>query len=373
MPTQYAGLDNYPTQIDVPSDGDAAEGATFAPGYEGLADRTRWLRLRMLNVNTRVTAGSLQNFGACFVPGYDELWVVGEYNSNAQVMKSKNLGLTFARETAIDAAIITNPTHEYGIAANANGDLIVVNSAAHWQSYDRATTTWYADGWTSPGSWTRIVYLPTVDRFVIVGVTGTNLTAQRTPVADIHNANTPTTQIGAAGTWYNFTTGLAVDVATGRVAAVGLSSSQPRVAYSTDAGDNWTTLAGLATTIATPTWADICHGGDGYWYLVVGETSGTHTGEVWRSVDATSWTKVATFTSDFVKCIAGFGAFILGVTAAGSIVSSVDNGATWQRHGFVVEGTPLRIENLHGRAVILTSTKAYVSTDVGSPTGASIA
>lgn len=373
----YAGNETNPTSITLPDDGDVPDAASVNVGFEGLADRTKWLRRKIfsgaVNILSKVAAGAGQNFGACFVPGYDELWVVGEWSTNAQVYISNYFGASYVRQTSIDASIVTNPSHFYGVAANALGDIIVVGSVAHFYARTRSTGAWSADGWTTPGSFTRIVYVPTVDRFVAVGVTGANLTARVSPAADIHNLNNPTTQIGAGGTWDNFTAGLAVDVSTGKVAAVGISSSQPRVAYSTDGGVNFTTLAGLATTIVSPAWVDICHNPGDAWYLTVGESTGTHTGEIWRSTDAITWTKVATFANNFIRCIAGFTELLVGATASGSIVSSVDGGVTWRRCGSIANGTPLlKVENALGRAVFLTTTLTHVSADLGSSIGAAL-
>lgn len=379
MPNLYQGIDtSYPTDIHTPADGEDCDESILDLPLQQLADRSAWLKRRVftgaLDILWRVAVGPAQNFGACYVPGYDEIWIVGEgVSASAQIYKSTNQGPTFTREAAADGAIITNPTFHYGIAANANGDLIAVNSQAHWQSYDRATATWYADGWATPGPWTRIVYVPTLDKFAIVGVTGGNLTAKHTPAADIHNANSPTTQIGGGGTWNNFTTGLAVNPTTGLVVAVGISGGAPRVAYTTDGGDNWTTIAALASLIVAPERVDVCYGGDGYFYLTVGESTGTDTGEVWRSSDAITWTKVATFAANTIHNLAGFGERLVGVTATGSMVTSTDQGVTWKRIGHVTAGTPLKIENCGGRAVLLTSTRADISATLGAELGSAIA
>jgi hypothetical protein len=46
MGTPYNGADNFPVSVTIPSDGDNDEAATFNPAYEGLADRTVWLKNR---------------------------------------------------------------------------------------------------------------------------------------------------------------------------------------------------------------------------------------------------------------------------------------------------------------------------------------
>lgn len=375
MPNLYQGVDtSYPADIHTPADGEDCDESILDLPHQQTADRTAWLKRRMLlspvgiDVAHSVDLAADQNFGACFVPGYDELWVVGEGSgADARTWKSTSMGRSFARETAVDAVLVANPTHQYGIAANEIGDLIIVGSAAHCQSYERATDTWFADGWASVGSWTRIVYLPTLDQFVVVGVTGANLTGKRTDPADIHNMLAPTTQIGGGGTWSNFTTGLAVNPTTGRVVAVGLSTGAPRVAYTTDGGDNWTTIAALVTGVASADYVDVAYGGDGYFYLTVGD-SVLHESEVWRSADGITWTLRVALANEHVRQLAGFGERLVGVTGTnrGALVVSHDGGATWTRTGARVTGTPLKIENVYGRAVICTSTRVETTHYLGS-------
>lgn len=379
MSSTYEGDEtNFPSLLTFLTDGDPSRRAsTWRPGLEGLADRTAWLRRRhfpgSLDIRANASAGAAQNFGACFVPTYDELWVVGEWSTNAQIYKSTQMLSALSRQTSIDAVIVTDPSHFYGVASNANGDVIITGSAAHFYTLQRSTSTWYANGWTTPGPWTRIVYVPTLDKFVAIGTVGGSLTARHTPAADIFNFNMPTTQIGGAGGWGSFTAALAVDVTTGTVVAAGLDTSNKlRIAYSTDGGDNWTTPASLASGIANPSVVDVAHGGDGFFYATISDITGTHECEVWRSPDGSTWTKVATLTANSIRHLAGFSEGLIGITGAGSIVSSVDQGVTWRRCGFVVAGTPLKVENILGRALILTSTMTYLSNDTRTSVGAAI-
>lgn len=372
----YAGNENnYPENIDTPADGEKANAAVFDRPHQNLADRTAWLKRRMLLAPANVdvafasSAGS-QPFGACYVPKYDELWIVGEYNGagpNSNVWTSKNMGRSFTRNTAVDGAVVANPTHMYGIAANANGDLIIVNSAAHWQSYDRALDTWYADGGLALGSWSRIVYAPTLDKFAMIGLSTANMNAHTTNAADIHNPVAPTTAIGGAGTWNNFTNGLAVNPTTGLVVAVGLSGGMPRTPYTADAGANWTTPASLASSIATLTYVDICYSAhDGYFYMTCGDDA-LHLGEVWRSTDGATWTLRATLANDHIRNVQAFGERLVGVTGTNraSVVTSSDGGATWKRTGTQLGSQPHKIVNALGRAAFVCSTIVATSHYLG--------
>lgn len=47
MPSTYNGNDAFPTGITIPSDGDDVEASSFNPAYEGLADRTVFLKNRL--------------------------------------------------------------------------------------------------------------------------------------------------------------------------------------------------------------------------------------------------------------------------------------------------------------------------------------
>lgn len=356
----------YPVNVRTLGDGEDVDEANVGVTAQDLANRTAWLKRRVfkgrIDMLRMSAVCSAQNFGACYVRGFDEAWVVGEYGANAQIYKSTNQNASFTREAAIDG-VLAGATHFYGIAANANGDLIAVNSSTESYAYDRATATWYDDGWSSPGAFTRIVYLPTVDKFVIVGVSGGNLAGRRTNAADIHNILAPTTQITAGG-WSNFTTGLAVNPTTGVVVAAGINAAKPRIAYTTDAGVNWTTLAALAASAITPDLIDVAYGGDGFFYLTVADVVATNTGEIWRSPDGIAWTRVATFAANAIRNLAGFGERLLGATGSGSIVTSIDKGVTWRRCGHVAAGVPLKVENVGGRALILTTTRVDGTADL---------
>src|SRR5215472_15567724 len=47
MSTPYAGVNNFPATIPVPADSDPPNASLFSTPYEGLADRTTWLKNRV--------------------------------------------------------------------------------------------------------------------------------------------------------------------------------------------------------------------------------------------------------------------------------------------------------------------------------------
>jgi hypothetical protein len=47
MPTTYSGADSFPASVTIPSDGDLRNASSVNPAFEGLADRTHFLKVRL--------------------------------------------------------------------------------------------------------------------------------------------------------------------------------------------------------------------------------------------------------------------------------------------------------------------------------------
>lgn len=178
---------------------------------------------------------------------------------------------------------------------------------------------------------------------------------------------------GAGGTFLNNADprfGLAVNKTTGRVVFGAINSANGNIQFAYRDAGGFIYPASLACTIVSPTIVEMSFNEDeGAFYFVVGETSGTNTCEVWRSVDGATWTKQVTITGWALREIAALGAILVAVAAGGDVMYSIDQGASWRIAGIAVSGTPVGVYVGAGRPMIVTSSHIYMGLAAGLPAG----
>lgn len=268
----------------------------------------------------------------------------------------------------------SSPSDGY-ISGDANGVVMVIGKASRYaHRWDGAT--WsdvdvYGAAFTNAA---RVVYDPVNAKFVWVAVSGGGGSGLAyTSNSTDGTGGTWSAPSSITGTWLSNADarfGLAVDKTAGRVVFAGIESGNFRFAYSSNGGSSWTVGAGVATAIPSPTEMHLSwNEEEGAFYFVIGETSGTHSCEVWRSADGSSWTKQATLTGWSLKEIAGLGALLVAVAAGGDVMYSIDQGVTWRIAHIAVSGTPVGVYVGGGRPVIVTSSHVYVGLSAGLPWG----
>ncbi len=321
-----------------------------------------------LNFPVRLTGpgGASQN-SAFFVPATCKWFVCC---NTEDVRSSFDQGLTWNQESGVAGAGAGENTFDGD--ADASGNVVISTSTRYAFALNASTGTWtkpdvYGGAWSTVA---HVAYSPTANQWCWVGETGGVIAVQVS--ADRATWFGSSTPLGSS--WSANALDMKANKASGRVVVVGsFGAGAIRVAYSDNGGNSWTTLASdLVTTITSPTVLHLSHNADeSAWYLVVGETSGTPSCEVWRSTDdGASWTKVATLSATCLYRIGGFGALLVSVakTSSGNfVVYSLDAGTTWEKTGMIVEGTPNGMFVGAGRALALTSSNAYLSVAMGKP------
>lgn len=321
-----------------------------------------------LNFPVRLTGpgGASQN-GALFASATGRWYVLCQ---SENVWSSVDLGVTWSQESGVASAGAGENT--FNGDADASGNVVIATSTRYVFALDASTATWtrvdvYGGAWSSIA---HVAYSPTASAWVWIGETAgvlaVNVSADR---ATWNPGGVP-----GGTSWSASALDMAANKTSGRVVVAGsFGAGAVRVAYSDNGGLAWTTLASdLATTITSPTVLHLTHNADeSAWYLVIGETSGTPSCEVWRSTDdGASWTKVATLANWCLRRIAGFGALLVSVATGASrneVVYSIDAGATWKKIGLWPAGTPCGVFDGGGRPMLLTSAYAYMGVAMGEP------
>ena len=168
---------------------------------------------------------------------------------------------------------------------------------------------------------------------------------------------------------------VAVNKSTGRLVAMQWDPAVPavRVATCDDGGITWTARANLTSTIGSPERITLQYDVDaGYWYMTIGEVTGTPTSEVWRSTDqGVTWSKMCTLANYHVAHVAGFNNLLVSVargTGVNEIVYSLDFGATWQFAGVRMNGTFVQgCFKGGGKPVAVTSQWIFAGVTCGVP------
>lgn len=319
-----------------------------------------------LNWRAKVSgpAATTQN-GAFFAAATGKWYVVA---NTEDVRSSVDQGFTWVQESGVAAGA---GEHCFQGDADASGNVVITTDTQYIFALNATTATWTkvdAYGAALLSSQGRVVFDPVHSKWIWIGVSGTSAVAR---VSSDRAAWSAGGGIGGAS-WTPNAIDLAINKTSGRAVIAGLYGAAIRVAYTDDAGTTWTTLASdLATTIASPTVVALTHNADeGAFYLTVGETSGTHSCEVWRSADGAAWTKVCTLATACVHRIAAFGALLVSIATLATrqeVVYSVDSGATWQKIGMWPGGVPKGMFAGAGRALLVTASDVFVGHAMGKP------
>lgn len=286
--------------------------------------------------------------------------------NTANVWSSVDAGASWGQETGVSGL---GSEHTQRGDADTSGNVVVTTDTRYVFALNASTSTW-----------TKVdVAGAVITRIGHVAWTPANGGRWVHSIADLgwrtstDRATWTAATTAPTGTWTAAVMGVAANKTSGRVVAMGIGTAGfLKVAYTDDGGVNWTTLADLTSTIASPSIASLSHNADeGAWYFTVGETSGAHSCEVWRSTDdGATWTKMATLANYCVRRIAGFGALLVGVASSSSrndVVYSLDGGATWQKSGIWAGGSLVGVYAGGGRPMILTSAYCYMGFAMGEP------
>jgi len=346
-------------------------GRWIASAASVLTELDQLALLPALNFLGPVTPGGATNGEAAYDP-FNRLWYVCGNTEN--VRSSSDHGRTWSGASLV-AAVLANENC-LRIAVNpATGDVIVATD-----------TRYIAEMTGSTGVWTK------------VDVFGVAAEAIACPVAwdPIHSRwfwITPTTSLSPAGlyssnrtTWANstmstnWTTGqvnqiaLAVKPSTGRIVMMGRRTAVEALlpATSDDGGVTWMDRAGLTNTVPSPTTSWMTYHADrDTWLFGIGETSGAHSSDIWRSTDdGVTWTKVSSLTATCIEKAAPIGVVDwVAVDAAFVVLISRDNGATWKRTNYLLDTASATrgIFAGNGGLLALTGTMVQPSLRTGGP------
>lgn len=293
---------NYPVEIALVDDATLPTAANINLGTQDLADRTAWLRARMvlpsMNFHSKV-AGTLATV-AKFDPTHRTWFGVGTGGDDRLVSTVDPMswpGVTELSGANLKAAIA------YDLAINAVGDLLAASN-----EFD---TFWHR---TAAG--------------VITSAVGTlKVMVSTTPLTSFADAATPPAGMpnGDVTIASNGTTLL----------MVATSGTNLYTSTSTD-GNTWSapvvTALGFTpsygpagTRRPSPAW----NVDTSKWILTVPDvTNGTT--RIYTSNAMGTWTLAATLTTVAVSYIAAIGKIVCGVSRDGEIVGSEDGGASWR-------------------------------------------
>ncbi len=368
MSSTYDGnAANFPLSITIPSDGDGPgiKAADVNTAFEGLADRTAFLGLSpALNWFPKITVGAEDRWALHVTPTADWLVIGGD----AGIKRSSS----DAAEFAVDFAPITTGAIPHADTDDSGNIVRTIDTGATAiREYDASTATWSPqtvdaaiDGFAS------VVFDPVNAKWCLIAHQG-----------------------GGGAGWYPYTspdrvtwtvhsifTGLtarpqcmAVRKDTGKIVAMFESGGTISPRTSADGGVTWASPSNLTSTIASATeWSLSFNDKTNQWLFTIGETSGTHSSEVWvSSNDGASWTAAATLANYcMLHCAPDYRGAWVGVArhaTRSEVVYSIDGGVTWVRAGVSFSGTPRGVFSGGSTLVLVTSTNVYRSLRVGSP------
>lgn len=355
----------------IPDDGNGRAVGSVNPGFQALANRTKFLRAALLplialNFTPPIAMGSTMQRG-CYAGRSFPVWVmVNPSVSNDVKLIAPNgtlavsIPITPSAGEPLDvAADESDPYNIVVPTASSGGVALFSASTSVWSyvgieggfqfdnacvTYDRVTGLWcvvyrrtsgtLVKAWTSPDrtSWT-----------------------QRTLPAAFLGALPSAIPLSATG---DGTTIIANVAASGTV----------DVAYSTDGGITWgsTSFATFAgATIVRP-----AHGNGVFMILAYNPV--TYRTQVWTSATGAAWTKVQEYATRVrMTCLANVGklwvsAGILafgGLAFGAAVLYSIDNGVTWRPGGY--SGAVQNIIGGPGAVVLLDAATARPSLLLG--------
>lgn len=304
---------------------------------------------------------------------------------NEEVRESGDWGHNWSASSVVAAAGAGENCKS--IAVDPSGNVVVGTSNGYVFTKNATTGAW-AKVATIAGSSVQIVaYDAASGLWVTLCDGGASAVIKTSPDRATWTSRTPPTE------WSDWTTypamgnlviasngaGRHVVVGQGYNALGPVGAGLLRVMTSDDGGATWTDRGTLATTIVSPTVGHLSYNATtGHWLYSVGEVSGTPTGEVWRSSDGVTWTKIKTFANAALRGFAPDGVSWLGLARSGSselaLVASDDDGVSWKFLGVSLAGSNAKgVYAGGGGFLALSDTNVYFNVRAEDPSLGSLA
>ncbi len=379
----------------VPNQGAAAEyvNKLFNDAYtidsNTKTSLTNWAnfmgQIQALNFPIEVSGPATTNFWAVYNEGLRRWYISGD---NEKLYYSVD-NIAWTLDSAIATAIVSGAAANLRrFEADPSGNMVVTMSDIGVGGRYIAQMTGSSGAWTEVdvfgatmvnGDTVPVVYDPINGKWIVVahasgGVTRIATSANRT------TWTVETTAAAHGSTNFDATTlslyRLACKKSTGRVVMTAFRSSDTRivVATSDDGGNTWTDRSQftIGLTPLTERGCELTYNPDtNTFMLVVFETTGTHSSELWTSSDGISWSLAKAFTNYAVRNVAPVGnmwAALASNTTVNEVIYSLDNGATWYFAGIQTATGPLGVFYGVSRPLILTDTKVRMGFAAGLPT-----
>lgn len=332
----YDGIDDYPESITEPDDSTPPDASMFNVPFESLADRTTYLRNKIL------PAPALSWFPSVAAPTdlqhavfnsawFESRWYAAKETATDTLYYSIDFGETWTADSRPASAIaIRDLAHD-----PTTGDMVLTSlGSVQIYDYDASAGTFtphnalagtpagaipmyaavtiplwcivYRNATSGIGAATSQDRATWTDRTSALPVTFTGYTGTENPSAGVNS-------VGAIVALLN--TGTGTDF---------------KGAYSANGGVTWSafTLATTLNTIATnPVWTDRDLG---KWVVSIYDTAGEEV-EVWSSSNGTTWTKVYNNTPGQFSwpTLAVLDDLFVTVGDGGQVYYSIDKGVTW--------------------------------------------
>lgn len=163
---------------------------------------------------------------------------------------------------------------------------------------------------------------------------------------------------GTSPTTTGFEANLEVAYGNGRLVLLGrVSGGGSNVWTSTNGGQSWTTQTPIAHAFTTGATDQIRYSAvEGLFMATF--TNGSTACKVYTSPDGVTWTARATSVTKAITKIAPMGAMWVALQSQGSVLFSLDSGATWRHAGFQVD-TPVWLSSNLGQLFAVCSSTVF--------------
>jgi hypothetical protein len=254
---------------------------------------------------------------------------LGEHWTTAAHSAVSTLPGTLISSAAVDP-LTSNAVFAVVSTDVSAGARYALRSAAGSVSFSQVDVTGSA---ATPAD-SRVVWEPVSGRFVFLWIAAASASFYSTTGA------APWTSGGAlpSASWNSAAAPSMAVNGLGRIVAIARSTATTwEVMTSDDGGTSWTARTDITTTLSTGTTTSLAYDSESAaWLWSVGETSGTHSSELWKSTDnGVTWTLLKSFSSVAVQGIAVDGrrvwcAMALSASFNPRLVYSTDEGTTWR-------------------------------------------